>query len=131
MFRVLLAAAAAVAVVGCGAAKHDGAALYQANCATCHGVYGEGDGPAAPSLAVVTQDLRYIAERNGGEFPREVLVRIIDGRESRAPHLRGPMPVWGDAFARAEGYTPDADAVASAKISALVDFLEQIQIRDH
>ena len=116
--------------VACGGVDHDGAALYQANCATCHGVYGEGDGPASPSLAHVTQDLRYIAQRNGGEFPRELIYRIVDGREARAPHLRGAMPVWGDAFARAEGYTADSKVVVQSKLDALVDFLGEIQITE-
>jgi hypothetical protein len=129
VLRWLVVSVCGLWVVACGGVERDGAALYQANCSTCHGIYGEGDGPASPSLAHVTQDLRYIAQRNGGEFPRELIYRIIDGREARAPHLRGAMPVWGDAFARAEGYTADSKGVVRAKLDALVDFLEEMQIR--
>lgn len=38
-------------------AAERGRALYSANCATCHGPTGRGDGPAAPSLNPPPADL--------------------------------------------------------------------------
>lgn len=107
---------------------YDGGELYQANCANCHGVYGEGDGVVTPSLSVVLQDLRYLAERNDGEFPRWFVTEIIDGRELRLAHGPDGMPVWGEAFTRMEGYGSEAQNRVDRKIDALVNFLESIQI---
>ena len=105
-----------------------GAELYAQNCASCHGVYGEGDGPMAPALSVVMLDLRYISDRNEGVFPRETIRQIIDGRESQSAHGERDMPIWGAAFARLEGGSADADERGRSKIEALLDFLESVQI---
>ncbi len=106
---------------GAGATQAD-AALYLDNCATCHGTYGEGDGPMAPELAVALKDLRYLSARNAGQFPERFVRDIIDGRAMRAAHGPEGMPVWGAEFAR-EG---DGET-AEAKIDALVEFLRRMQ----
>lgn len=111
-----------------GAEKYDGAELYIANCSNCHGLYGEGDGIVTPELAVALQDLRYISGRNGGTFPRRVITEIIDGRELRVAHGPQGMPVWGNAFSHTEGYSDAAQGRVRAKIEALVDFVESMQI---
>jgi mono/diheme cytochrome c family protein len=103
-----------------------GRALYVANCASCHGAYGEGDGPAALDMGAPLPDLRYLAKRNGGAFPAAAVAEIIDGREFVKAHGPRPMPVWGDAF---EALTGNA-ATANARIKALVDYLATIQQRD-
>lgn len=106
----------------------DGAALFAANCANCHGTFGEGDGVLAPSLSVVLQDLRYLRVRNSGEFPRDFIIEIIDGRAGRAAHGPEGMPVWGAELARDEPFDEHTEARVNAKIEALADFLESIQI---
>ena len=40
-----------------------GAALYQANCAACHGSTGEGNGPAAAGMAPPPANLRWLMSR--------------------------------------------------------------------
>lgn len=105
-------------------ADDEGAALFVANCSVCHGRYGEGDGVMAPELSVVLQDLRYIAARSGGPFPRDQITAIIDGREVREAHGPPDMPVWGAVFAAQD---PDR---AADRIAALVDFLQGIQLED-
>lgn len=126
------ALAVACIIVGLGssavAEDYDGAELYIANCSNCHGLYGEGDGVVTPSLSVVVQDLRYISERNDGVFPRQVITEIIDGRELRVAHGPAGMPVWGEAFSRSEGYGDAAQQRVRAKIEALVNFIESIQL---
>jgi mono/diheme cytochrome c family protein len=127
----LILALAATCYFGLAAADdiaYDGGELYQANCANCHGMYGEGDGIVTPSLSVVLQDLRYLAERNDGEFPRWFVTEIIDGRELRLAHGPDGMPVWGEAFTRMEGYGEQAQSRVEQKIDALVNFIESIQI---
>jgi mono/diheme cytochrome c family protein len=106
----------------------EGAALFADHCAVCHGRFGEGDGIVTPSLAVVLQDLRYLTARNDGEFPREFIIEIVDGRAVRAAHGPEGMPVWGAEFARDQPLDPQTEERVDAKIDALADFLESIQI---
>jgi len=104
--------------------------LYLEHCAICHGVYGEGDGVLTPSLAVVLQDLRYLSARNNGEFPRAFIIEIVDGRAVRAAHGPEGMPVWGAEFARDEPFDAVVEQRVNAKIDAIADFLESIQITE-
>ena len=112
------------------AQSYDGAELYTLNCSNCHGIYGEGDGVLTPDLSVVLLDLRYLSQRNGGTFPETFVINIIDGREVRAAHGPTGMPVWGAEFSRSEGFGDDAQERVSARIIAISEFLERIQIND-
>ena len=122
-------------VVACGGLlacqpvpSYSGSGLFAANCSSCHGVYGEGDGPVAAALRVPMMDLRYLAARNDGKFPTDRVYKIIDGRELRVAHGRRNMPVWGEEFLIAEGFDAGAEARVSAKISAVVSHLEGMQL---
>jgi len=79
----------------------DGAALYRAYCAVCHGSDARGDGPMAASLKVTPPDLTGIAARNGGGYPMGHVERIISG-EQQLPggHGTRAMPVWGPIFSQ-------------------------------
>jgi mono/diheme cytochrome c family protein len=104
-----------------------GGDLFAANCASCHGRYAEGDGPAGAAMARAIPDLRYLAANNGGVFPRGRLEDVIDGRAFVKAHGDREMPVWGEAFATLSGPTRSAQARAAANIHALVDYLATIQ----
>jgi mono/diheme cytochrome c family protein len=106
-----------------------GADLFAANCTSCHGRYGDGEGRAA-DVAAVIPDLRYLAARNGGAFPRALVADIIDGRKIVAAHGNRMMPVWGDAFVRLGAASGSSAPSAEAKIAALVDYLAEIQLQD-
>ncbi|MDH5823633.1 PQQ-dependent sugar dehydrogenase [Luteimonas sp. RD2P54] len=88
--RVAAGAAAVLAVLAAcapAAAQSDGAALYQRNCASCHGAHRQGTG-LGPALAQRTY-------RYGGT--REDLARIIaNGMVSRG------MPAFGDTLSAGE-----------------------------
>lgn len=127
VFACVMWAAVASMPAGATAADPSGAELYAQNCATCHGVYGEGDGPMAPMLSIPMQDLRYLSARSGGQFPRELVIKLIDGRERRAAH-GGDMPVWGTEFLQQESYSDVMETFVAQKIAALAGFLESIQI---
>jgi mono/diheme cytochrome c family protein len=103
-------------------AGHD---LFRTYCASCHGTSGVGDGPLASSMRRKPANLTQIAKRNGGQYPSELVYRVIDGRQPVRGHGGPDMPVWGDAFAR----TSDASDEASVKrkIDALVEYLRAIQ----
>ncbi|HYA18732.1 MAG TPA: cytochrome c [Bryobacteraceae bacterium] len=78
----------------------DGPSLYKTYCASCHGIAGKGDGPAAPALKKAPPDLTAISQRNKGQFPDFRIARIIDGtaeaRDLITAHGSREMPVWGD-----------------------------------
>ena len=54
---------------------------FRLYCAECHGDDGRGDGPKSFGLSAPAPDLTKLRARNGGTFPREMLARVIDGRE--------------------------------------------------
>lgn len=105
-----------------------GSYLFKTYCASCHGATAQGDGPLASSMRRRPANLTEIFTRNKGAYPRELVHRIIDGREKVAGHGGPDMPVWGDAFMR----TSDDSTEASVRhrIRALVDYLETIQARN-
>lgn len=118
---------------GCPAGEppvFSGRELYVGHCANCHGVYADGMGPAAPTIPQYVPDLRQIAATNDGVFPRELVRRIIDGRELPEEHADDVMPKWGNEFQVGEGFAAQARGRVEAKIVALVDYLESIQIED-
>lgn len=104
----------------------DGRALFLANCASCHGVSGTGDGPVAPSLRVRPSNLTKLAAGNGNMFPSARTGRIIDGRDVGA-HGNPDMPVWGTAFKMTRGGPSETEI--KARIAAIVRYLESIQER--
>jgi mono/diheme cytochrome c family protein len=125
-----LANAAAASAEPAQAAKSrppDGASLYVAYCASCHGRTGHGDGPVAQYLRIPPTDLTRIAERANGVFPAYQVRRIIDGRQIVRAHGDAAMPVWGDAFQHLAPELSDAEVVA--RINALVKYLEAMQPR--
>ncbi|MFD1343947.1 c-type cytochrome [Litorisediminicola beolgyonensis] len=107
---------------------------YIAHCAACHGAGGKGDGPVAEVLAKKPLDLTRISARYSGQFPRDAVQQVIDGRNMINPHGDRGMPVWGNryfqsAMSLAEGVPHDVDvqALAFGRVAALVTYLEAIQ----
>ena len=104
-----------------------GGEVYRTYCASCHGTAARGDGPLASSMRRKPANLTEIATRNGGQFPSELVFKVIDGRERVRGHGGPDMPVWGDAFARSRD---GGDEVrVKAVIKSLVEYLESIQLR--
>lgn len=99
--------------------------LFRRYCASCHGTSGMGDGPLASSMRRKPANLRQIAKRNGGEYPSELVYRVIDGRQPVRGHGGPDMPVWGDAFGRTTDATDEASV--KRKIESLVVYLRSIQ----
>lgn len=102
-----------------------GARLFMIHCASCHGRDGRGAGPVTSALRHEPPDLTRYTARNGGVFPRERVLRIVDGRDIPA-HGDRDMPIWGDAFSRREGLSESA---ARARVEAIVRYLQAIQER--
>lgn len=127
MTRVTLSIALLLGAALAYAAEPAGDALFAKHCATCHGADGEGGGPAASAMKVTPPNLRTLAKRNGGTFPREAVANYIDGRKQVTSHGDRVMPIWGDFLQRPEDN--GLDAPVKARIDALVDFIERLQYR--
>ena len=124
--QALLLVALAAMTTGCDRAGtsadlSEGAALFAANCAVCHGP--QGNVREATNYDPATPDLREIARNSaGGRLPRVALAEVIDGRRVIEGHTRS-MPAWGEALGQGD------DKVAKAKIDLLIAYIESIQQR--
>ena len=98
-----------------------GADLYQANCAACHGVDGNGGGPLSGTTAITPPSLKaHLAQHTDGDL----YYWISNG-------LPGGMPAWSDKFSETDrwnlvnylrsinGVGPSAQPSASASASAV------------
>jgi mono/diheme cytochrome c family protein len=112
---------------GQGSDPADGAALFARHCASCHGQIGEGDGPVADAMVISVPNLRTLAARSDGRFPRDAVMRYIDGRDLPAAHGNRVMPVWGDSFADTAGDPESANEIARDRIAAITEFVERLQ----
>jgi mono/diheme cytochrome c family protein len=107
------------------AVPDSGRELFSTHCASCHGVTGQGNGPAADELRHRPANLTHFATQNGGVFNGARLRAVIDGRTVKA-HGTMEMPIWGDTFKWRQGL-PEEEI--RARIDALVRYLETIQER--
>jgi mono/diheme cytochrome c family protein len=101
--------------------------LYRRFCASCHGTQGLGDGPVAASLKVEVPDLTLIARRSRDAYPRERILRIIDGRYVIGAHGTRTMPIWGEDLSKLEIGNPDAESVTRVVLDRLADYVWQLQ----
>lgn len=131
--RLFLVPLGLLALAACGRQPAEapdipsGEALYARHCAACHGQFGEGDGPVAIAMSVTVPNLRLLATRADGEFPREGVEAYIDGRDLPAAHGDRYMPVWGDVFRWGDDDSESSEEAARLRIEALAAFLERIQ----
>ncbi len=102
----------------------NGAQLYAAYCASCHGETGKGDGPAAPALKSKLPDLTTLAERRHGQFPDGDVYQVIKWGGGIIGHGSKDMPVWGIAF---RTLSPEDEAEVNLRIKSLVTYLESLQ----
>ena len=103
----------------------NGPAIFRAYCASCHGVNGKGHGPAASALKSKPADLTLLRKRAGGEFPRDRVRNILEGRQSPGAHGSREMPVWGPVF-----HVIDEDQdKGNVRVENLVNYLESLQAK--
>lgn len=104
-----------------------GANNFVQYCVACHGKDAKGTGTLAPNLRPKPADLTLLTKNNGGTFPRDMVFKVIDGRQKVSGHGGGDMPEWGPTFLAAVG-SDNPDAVTH-RINALVDYLETVQVK--
>ena len=104
-----------------------GKGMYDAYCASCHGLGGKGDGPAAPALKMPTTNLTTLAAKNGGTFPAAHVAAVIQGDALTPAHGSKDMPVWGPIFMSIGGHSP---ADVQLRIRNLTSYLESLQVKE-
>lgn len=102
-----------------------GKQLYQAYCASCHGIDAKGNGPVASSLKTAPTDLTMLDKHNNGKFPEMHVMHSIEGESMVGAHGTRDMPVWGQKLRRTTG----SSAEAQLQIRNLTDYLESIQAK--
>lgn len=100
-----------------------GPAMYQAYCAACHGVRGEGNGPAAAALKTPPTNLRLMAQKNKGTFPAAQVQQVLKFGVNYPAHGSSDMPVWGPTF---RALSSDA-GIVTLRISNLTEHIKSLQ----
>jgi len=107
-------------------ASHGGYGQYQQYCASCHGLFADGNGVVVPVLTEKPTNLRRLSKRYGAPLPKQKLVRSIDGSEPILAHGSREMPIWGTRlYEQSPGPMPDSRQRGA--ILTILDYLESIQ----
>ena len=101
-----------------------GAEMYQAYCASCHGLDGTGDGPASGALKDRATDLTTLAQKHEGRFPVARVRATIRGDLLVVAHGSKDMPVWGPLFRYLGSGSRSEVAV---RVDALTRYIESLQ----
>lgn len=102
--------------------------IYAQECSQCHGLNGEGAGPASLGLGVAAPDLIGLAARNGGAFPLSYVRRYVTGRLGNDDPT-APMPNFATDGLQHVYPNGGADGeVLEADFDDLMAYLAAIQI---
>ena len=121
---MLFAVLALLTLTACGqtpAVPEHADALYRRYCASCHGLAGRGDGPAADALSPRPTDL------TAATLDLPELMKVIDGRRTVRAHGSAAMPVWGQVF---EESLPDDGRThrqALRQVQAVAEYVQSLR----
>ena len=102
-----------------------GKEMFNAYCASCHGVDAKGNGPAAAALKNMPADLTALAKKNGGKYPAMRVMSSIQGGAGGA-HGSKDMPVWGPLFLSVSG---GRESTVAQRITNLNGYIESLQAK--
>jgi len=71
----------------------DGREMYVSYCAPCHGMTGEGNGPAAPAFKQAPTNLTLLAKTHGGKYPQDAVKTTLTFGTNVPAHGDAKMPV--------------------------------------
>ncbi|MFN7923852.1 MAG: c-type cytochrome [Bryobacteraceae bacterium] len=108
-----------------GVSASSGKAMFQAYCASCHGMDGRGKGPAAANLKTPPADLTQLARAHGGKYPETHVTTTLGQLQGAAHHGSKDMPLWGDVF-RANH---ENESMVSMRIANLTRYVGTLQAR--
>jgi mono/diheme cytochrome c family protein len=100
-----------------------GEVLYRRYCASCHGLAGRGDGPAAGALTPPPTDLTRLTSG----IPD--LMEQIDGRRTIRAHGTASMPVWGEVFEQSLITEQHARRTALLQVQTLAQYVQDLRRR--
>lgn len=100
--------------------------LFQAYCASCHGLDARGTGPAAPAMKTRVPDLTLLTKNYYGKFPADHVRKVILGDAVMPAHGSREMPIWGPVFHHVER---DMDW-GEVRVTNLIEYLHSIQLVD-
>ena len=103
-----------------------GKEMFNSYCASCHGTDAKGDGPAAAALKSAPADLTLLAKTNGGKFPSDRVMSILNGQATVTAHGNRDMPVWGPVFWRISQGHP---AEVQQRVTNLTRYVESLQTK--
>lgn len=106
---------------------------FEANCASCHGTNGKGNGLLVEWLRRSPTDLTTLTKRNGGVFPVSRMYETIEGANVPS-HGSRDMPVWGTDYRvkAAEYYIDvpyDPEIYVRTRILSLIEYINRLQER--
>ncbi|MCX6586513.1 MAG: c-type cytochrome [Acidobacteria bacterium] len=104
---------------------NDGAEMYRAYCASCHGMDGKGFGPATAALHGPLPDLTKLAQANEGAFPSASVLMTLGRVRGSGAHGSEEMPIWGDVFRASSGGTDELEV--QMRLYNLMRYLDGIQ----
>ncbi len=107
---------------------NNGKQMYVSYCAPCHGVDGKGHGSVAPALKRQPADLSALSSNNGGKFPEQHFVAVLQFGTSNSAHGTAEMPVWGPVLGKMDPGSTQSE-MKSLRISNLTRYLESIQAK--
>ncbi|HEV2021258.1 MAG TPA: c-type cytochrome [Terriglobales bacterium] len=103
-----------------------GKEMYVNYCASCHGVAGKGNGPAAVAFKVPPPDLTTLSRRNQAKFSAAHVYQVIKGDATMSAHGSKEMPVWGSVFS---SMSKGDQAMVQLRISNLTKYIESLQVK--
>jgi mono/diheme cytochrome c family protein len=105
-----------------------GKEMFTQYCASCHGVDGKGNGPAASAMKAQPTDLTQLARKNNGNYPANHIASILKFGDSVASGAHGSaqMPVWGPLLQSLDRFH---DTGVQQRVSNLVSYIETLQVK--
>ena len=103
-----------------------GPEMYKEYCAVCHGMDGEGRGPAVEALKLPPPDLTTLAKMKGGKYPPDRVISAIQGDLRLPAHVSKEMPVWGVPFWR---LSQRQSSEVQLRVTNLSKYVESLQAK--
>ena len=100
--------------------------MFNSYCASCHGMTGKGDGPAAPAMKSALPDLTMLSKSHGGTFPALRVKQSIVGDTNLIAHGSKDMPVWGPVFSH---MSQQSTGEIQQRLHNLTDYVESLQVK--
>jgi mono/diheme cytochrome c family protein len=102
-----------------------GKAMFDAYCASCHGIDAKGNGPAAPAMKTAVPDLTMLAKSHAGKYPSFHVAEVLRASKPVAAHGSSDMPVWGPVFST---LSRQSNAEIHQRIRNVSSYIESLQV---